>query len=98
MDGQDFLDWNAHKFTSTGKWSLGDWNADGVTDGQDFLLWNGNKFQSSDIGSPGGVQSTSIALQRIDTVFAGLEDRREAAKDRLGADLFDDVVVIDPYG
>lgn len=51
VDGQDFVVWNANKFTPTGKWSQADWNADGVTDGQDFIIWNGNKFQSSDLAN-----------------------------------------------
>ena len=29
VDGQDFIIWNGNKFTSTGKWSQADWNADG---------------------------------------------------------------------
>ncbi|MEM8678157.1 MAG: choice-of-anchor Q domain-containing protein [Planctomycetota bacterium] len=48
VDGQDFIVWNANKFTNTGgKWSLGDGNADGITDGQDFIIWNLNKFMGS---------------------------------------------------
>lgn len=37
-----------NKFSETGKWSLGDANADGITDGLDFIEWNANKFMSSD--------------------------------------------------
>ena len=48
VDGLDFIDWNANKFSATGSWSLGDANADGVTDGLDFIEWNANKFTSSD--------------------------------------------------
>ncbi|MEM8678238.1 MAG: choice-of-anchor Q domain-containing protein [Planctomycetota bacterium] len=48
VDGQDFIAWNAHKFTATGTWSQGDFNADGQTDGQDFVIWNMFKFQESD--------------------------------------------------
>ncbi len=48
VDGQDFIRWNAHKFTSSAKWSDGDFNADGVVDGQDFILWNFRKFPSAD--------------------------------------------------
>ena len=47
VDGQDFLAWNANKFTSRPEWCLGDFNADGAVDGQDFIEWNGNKFQAS---------------------------------------------------
>jgi hypothetical protein len=44
----DYIQWNAHKFTSTAAWCSGDFNADGVVDGLDFVLWNDNKFTSSD--------------------------------------------------
>ena len=47
VNGQDFVAWNAAKFTSDNLWSGGDWNADGVTDGQDFVIWNSAKFTSS---------------------------------------------------
>ncbi|MEM8680038.1 MAG: reprolysin-like metallopeptidase, partial [Planctomycetota bacterium] len=48
VDGSDFIQWNAHKFTSGTAWCSGDFNADGTTDGTDFLLWNNNKFQAAD--------------------------------------------------
>ncbi|MEM8681600.1 MAG: hypothetical protein AAGF97_19815, partial [Planctomycetota bacterium] len=48
VDGQDFLIWNANKFTNTDHWCSADFTADGVVDGQDFLVWNANKFTSSD--------------------------------------------------
>ncbi len=48
VDGQDFIEWNQHKFTTNADWCSGDINADGVIDGQDFIQWNANKFQSSD--------------------------------------------------
>jgi hypothetical protein len=47
VDGQDFIAWNANKFTSSPAWSLGDFNADGVVDGLDFIVWNTNKFSSA---------------------------------------------------
>ena len=47
VDGQDFIVWDGHKFTTTAAWCSGDFNADGVVDGQDFIEWNNNKFQSS---------------------------------------------------
>ncbi len=47
VDGQDFILWNSHKFTSTQLWTDGDFNGDGLVDGQDFIFWNGNKFTSS---------------------------------------------------
>ena len=48
VDGQDFILWNDHKFTSTAEWCSGDFNADGAVDGQDFILWNDEKFTSAD--------------------------------------------------
>jgi formylglycine-generating enzyme required for sulfatase activity len=51
VDGLDYIEWNAHKFTSTAAWCSGDFNADGVVDGLDFFLWNDNKFTSSDVAS-----------------------------------------------
>jgi hypothetical protein len=48
VDGQDFIEWNIHKFTNVAAWCSGDFNADGTVDGQDFILWNSNKFMSSD--------------------------------------------------
>ncbi len=47
VDGQDFLVWNANKFTNSPQWSTGDFNHDGVVDGQDFLVWNVTKFTQS---------------------------------------------------
>ena len=51
VDGGDFIEWNSHKFTSTGTWCSADFNADGVTDGQDFVIWNDNKFTSAPVGA-----------------------------------------------
>lgn len=48
VNGEDFLVWNAHKFSPTGAWCQGDFNADGETNGEDFLVWNANKFQTAD--------------------------------------------------
>ena len=48
VDGLDFNDWNANKFTSMAEWCAGDFNADGLIDGFDLFIWNANKFQSSD--------------------------------------------------
>jgi hypothetical protein len=52
VDGQDFIAWNANKFSSSSDWTKGDFNADGVVDGQDFIAWNVNKFQSADLTAP----------------------------------------------
>jgi hypothetical protein len=53
VDGQDFIIWNSHKFTSGNDWTTGDFNGDGFTDGQDFILWNSHKFSS--VGNFDGV-------------------------------------------
>ena len=52
VDGQDFIAWNLHKFSSTSAWCDGDFNADGLVDGSDFIVWNLNKFMSADADSP----------------------------------------------
>ncbi|MEM8681383.1 MAG: choice-of-anchor B family protein, partial [Planctomycetota bacterium] len=64
VDGQDFIDWNAAKFTADARWSRGDFNADGVIDGQDFLAWNANKFTSSD--------GVTVPEPRLVVVLTGL--------------------------
>jgi hypothetical protein len=51
VDGEDFIAWNAHKFTSTPSWCDGDFNADGVINGADFIIWNANKFSSADVSA-----------------------------------------------
>ncbi len=48
VDGQDYIAWNANKFTATAAWSAGDFDADGLTDGSDFIIWNQHKFTSAD--------------------------------------------------
>ncbi len=52
VDGQDFIIWNANKFSSGNGWSTGDFDGDGTTDGKDFILWNYNKFTSVDTSVP----------------------------------------------
>lgn len=47
VDGLDFVEWNANKFTNVAAWSAGDFTADGIVDGLDFVLWNENKFNSA---------------------------------------------------
>ncbi len=49
VDGQDFIRWNAYKFSSTTAWCDGNFNGDFFVDGHDFILWNANKFTSSDV-------------------------------------------------
>jgi hypothetical protein len=48
VDGSDFGNWNANKFTAVAQWTRGDFSADGVVDGSDFGVWNANKFTSAD--------------------------------------------------
>jgi hypothetical protein len=48
VDGQDFVVWNANKFTNVPAWCSGDFNADGAVNGQDFVIWNANKFNTAD--------------------------------------------------
>ena len=48
VDGEDFLAWNANKFTPDASWCKGDFDASGLIDGNDFLIWNRKKFQSVD--------------------------------------------------
>ncbi|MEM8680841.1 MAG: beta-propeller fold lactonase family protein [Planctomycetota bacterium] len=48
VDGNDFVLWNASKFSASLRWDNGDFNGDGVVDGNDFVLWNASKFTSSD--------------------------------------------------
>ena len=79
VDGQDFIVWNAHKFTSTGLWSQGDLNADGITDGQDFILWNANKFLSSgSVLDRETVLMPQEARELDDTQTAQLDDQTPA--------------------
>ena len=48
VDGQDYLQWNANKFTTGLLWDEGNFTGDAVIDGQDFIVWNANKFTSAD--------------------------------------------------
>ena len=83
VDGQDFVAWNAHKFTATPSWCDGDFNADGLVDGQDFIIWNSNKFMASDVSHAMVPEPSSAAW----ALFAGLgllATRRRGHK-RVGA-------------
>ena len=64
VDGNDFVAWNANKFTSSLLWDEGNFNGDAEIDGGDFLLWNANKFTSSDavLSVPEPVAMFHIAL------------------------------------
>ena len=65
VDGQDFIAWNANKFTATAAWSGGDFNGDGNVDGQDFIIWNGNKFTTANapaVPEPAGLPLILLAM------------------------------------
>ena len=47
VDGSDFSEWNANKFTAALRWDFGNFNGDSLIDGSDFSLWNTSKFSSS---------------------------------------------------
>ena len=48
VDAEDFIAWNANKFTNQTSWCAGNFDANGVVDAADFIVWNDNKFTSSD--------------------------------------------------
>ena len=72
VDGQDFLAWNAAKFSNSLRWSDADFTADGVVEGQDFLAWNANKFTSSDgasaVPEPGTGLVSLVAMLLLEAV------------------------------
>lgn len=76
VDGQDFILWNAGKFTSTLLWNNGDFNGDGVNDGQDFIVWNTLKFTSSDSVANVPEPSTVVLLFVSLLVFAHARARK----------------------
>lgn len=51
VDGTDFVNWNAGKFSSSIRWDEGDLDGTGEVDGLDFVFWNENKFSASDVVS-----------------------------------------------
>lgn len=69
VDGLDFIEWNANKFTTLPEWCSGDFNADGFVDGLDFIIWNSNKFTSSSgnaaVPEPGTCVLTLLALTAL---------------------------------
>ncbi len=73
VDGQDFIAWNDHKFTSTAAWCSGDFNADGVVDGQDFITWNDHKFQSA---SSSHVPEPASGILNMAFLLLGVARRR----------------------
>ncbi len=63
VDGQDFVTWNAHKFSPNSAFCAGDFNADGSVDGADFILWNTDKFTSADTsGVPEPTAKTLLVI------------------------------------
>lgn len=62
VDGVDFIQWNANKFTMNAAWCSGDFNADGIVDGVDFVIWNQHKFTSADSGGAAAVPEPSGCL------------------------------------
>jgi hypothetical protein len=75
VDGQDFIVWNTHKFTSNNAWCSGNFNGDLVVDGQDFIAWNTFKFQSSD--SVAAVPEPTSALALLLGMLAGVRRLRK---------------------
>jgi choice-of-anchor B domain-containing protein len=67
VDGNDFVIWNANKFTSNPSWCHGDVNADGEVDGGDFIVWNAFKFQSADVSAV--PEPSSIALILLSSLW-----------------------------
>ena len=78
VDGQDFLAWNAAKFSTSLAWSAGNFNGDAVVDGADFLAWNAHKFLGSDAASM-PVPESSHGLMLL-LMAAALTWRRRCAE------------------
>ncbi|MEM8681748.1 MAG: choice-of-anchor Q domain-containing protein, partial [Planctomycetota bacterium] len=97
VDGNDFIIWNDHKFSATGKWSEADWNADGLTDGVDFVIWNGDKFTSSDTLHPISADQLPAApvIEPIEWIFAK-SDQRASTRGRAPKGIFNEELTADP--
>ena len=78
VDGQDFIVWNANKFTAVAAWCSGDFTADGVVDGQDFIVWNANKFMASDRVGPRGLAQQDLPARPRDWGVGGRAARPES--------------------
>ena len=88
VDGQDFLLWNAAKFTSTLRWDNGNFNGDGTTDGLDFLLWNANKFTSSDVAAvPEPASPLSLLCVLLLGIIRPCPDEPQSSQSRGGPQL-----------
>ena len=68
VDGSDFNQWNANKFTSVGGWENGDFSCDGSTDGSDFNVWNNFKFQAGP--GPQSVVAVSYTHLTLPTIYS----------------------------
>ena len=71
VDGNDFIDWNDHKFTATAEFCAGDFTMDGIVDGLDFIEWNRLKFQASD-QLPGSTSPTSVVPEPTSSLLLTL--------------------------
>ena len=99
VDGEDFIIWNAYKFTGLGNggggglWDSGDFNADGFVNDRDFIIWNNYKFQSSSavalpastLSRPEDLVLTTRAAPAFDTVVAASTDETTAKAQRAKA-------------
>jgi hypothetical protein len=65
VNGQDFVVWNANKFTTNAAWCSGDFNADGSVNGQDFVTWNANKFTTADTAAVPEPASCLLVLMSL---------------------------------
>ncbi len=79
VDGLDFIEWNANKFTLTAAWCSGDFNANGTVDGEDFILWNQNKFSSADSSATQAVPEPTGLILALQIALCGLATRRRAS-------------------
>ena len=81
VDGNDFIIWNANKFTAVEGFCAGDADADGLADGSDFLVFNAFKFMSADavaaVPEPSGVTISLCGL-----VFLAVRCRLHGARFR----------------
>ena len=80
VDGQDFVIWNANKFTAQPGWCAGDFSADGFVDGQDFVLWNSNKFTTADASMTMVPEPKSLAILIACTLFVPLASWKKSVR------------------
>lgn len=75
VNGADFDQWNANRFTHNASWCSGDFNADGAIDGFDLLVWNANKFTSAD-NNTAAVPEPSATLMVLGMLALATRRRR----------------------